>query len=481
MTPTSETAVPVGRSTEDPDNQNATRQGLLVPTPIPEQIGSVTSPYDEFASNSLDHMILLSDTIVLVQPLDSVTASGKTIQSDDGVAPTYRPMLEFRFKVVRYLKGNGEAEIEVEAPARRTYVSLEKAGSHIDSLEKGHDNKWDDHEAILFLVSPRTDLREFGAIEDGTTYHFTSSEAFLDHPYDNQYSIDSHNKAWIPAIEPGGSSEAGADSQKFWVDPKPIKGVTELIEISVAELESRIGAVDLLLAEGRDIDGYEVCLRYSFGLDAWMRRYLEVEGKPYVPGTREDRIASGLPAGTVIDDGSIFGEGYIKEWVMGPVAELFEVVHADTEGNLLDIDFEATRTEPTAYRLQFRTARPLPADVYELDVRSQHADLMPCNYVPDHPPGKNITTVYGPEGTLHEALFDPVDGDGDTVGISADNGNLKSDAFTVDGSEIQVDRIDWSAGNVEMQITPHNALADHNIDFIALDGSVSLRLDFEMP
>ena len=104
---------------------------------------------------------------------------------------------------------------------------------------------------------------------------------------------------------------------------------------------------------------------------------------------------------------------------------------------------------------------------------------MPCNYVPDHPPGKNITTVYGPEGTLHEALFDPVDGDGDTVGISADNGNLKSDAFTVDGSEIQVDRIDWSAGNVEMQITPHNALADHNVDFIALDGSVSLRLDFD--
>ena len=30
-----------------------------------------------------------------------------------------------------------------------------------------------------------------------------------------------------------------------------------------------------------------------------------------------------------------------------------------------------------------------------------------------------------------------------------------------------------------MQFTPHNLLAGHHIDFIALDGTVSLRLDFD--
>ncbi len=32
---------------------------------------------------------------------------------------------------------------------------------------------------------------------------------------------------------------------------------------------------------------------------------------------------------------------------------------------------------------------------------------------------------------------------------------------------------------MEIQLTPHNLLADHHIDFIALDVTVSLRLDFD--
>ena len=69
--------------------------------------------------------------------------------------------------------------------------------------------------------------------------------------------------------------------------------------------------------------------------------------------------------------------------------------------------------------------------------------------------------------------------DDETVGFSAEGGVLKPDTLTLNESEIQLSRLDWSSGNVEMQLTPHNPLPDHHIDFIALDGTVSLRLDFD--
>ena len=40
-----------------------------------------------------------------------------------------------------------------------------------------------------------------------------------------------------------------------------------------------------------------------------------------------------------------------------------------------------------------------------------------------------------------------------------------------------MERIAWSEGHVEMGLSPATDLADHRVDFIALDGSVALRLD----
>ena len=40
-------------------------------------------------------------------------------------------------------------------------------------------------------------------------------------------------------------------------------------------------------------------------------------------------------------------------------------------------------------------------------------------------------------------------------------------------------RIEWESGHVVMRLEPHDSVADHHVDFIALDGSVALRLDFD--
>ena len=88
-------------------------------------------------------------------------------------------------------------------------------------------------------------------------------------------------------------------------------------------------------------------------------------------------------------------------------------------------------------------------------------------------------TVTAPEGTLHEAFFDPV-----TVGtaVAADsaNGVLKPAGFTdANGASATIQRIAWEAGTgesgtVKLKLSPHDGIAGHTLHFIALDGSVPL-------
>ena len=103
---------------------------------------------------------------------------------------------------------------------------------------------------------------------------------------------------------------------------------------------------------------------------------------------------------------------------------------------------------------------------------------MLCNYALGH---EWTVTVTAPEGTLHEAFFDPV-----TVGtaVTADsaNGVLKPASFTdANGASATIQRIAWEAGTgesgtVKLKLSPHNGIAGHTLHFIALDGSVPLSL-----
>ena len=85
-------------------------------------------------------------------------------------------------------------------------------------------------------------------------------------------------------------------------------------------------------------------------------------------------------------------------------------------------------------------------------------------------------TVTAPEGTLHEAFFDPVT-DGTAVAADDANGALKPATFTdADGTSATIERISWESGTVKLKIIPHTGIAGHAVDFIALDGSVPLSL-----
>ena len=85
-------------------------------------------------------------------------------------------------------------------------------------------------------------------------------------------------------------------------------------------------------------------------------------------------------------------------------------------------------------------------------------------------------TVESPEGTLHEAFFDPVT-DGAAVAADDTNGVLKPATFTgADGASATIERIEWESGTVKLEVSPHTGLSGHVLDFIELDGTVSLSL-----
>ena len=79
------------------------------------------------------------------------------------------------------------------------------------------------------------------------------------------------------------------------------------------------------------------------------------------------------------------------------------------------------------------------------------------------------------EGVVHEALFDPVT-DGSAVAADSTVGVLDPAAFIDAGATTTIERIEWEAGTTKIKLTPHTALAGRVVDFIELDGTVSLSL-----
>ena len=173
------------------------------------------------------------------------------------------------------------------------------------------------------------------------------------------------------------------------------------------------------------------------------------------------QFSSGLAGGTVgyeIPEGDpITPSVPFEVWLDGGDASLFSVA-----------------TPSQDYRVT--TTRPLPGRAYNFHFNHRGPYFSRCD-------GDTIryewtVTVNAPAGTLHEAFFDPV-----TVGtaVAADttNGVLKPATFTdANGASATLERIAWEpevgeSGTVKLQVNPPTGLTDQEVNFIALDGSVS--------
>jgi len=405
------------------------------------------------------------------------------------------PIFAFRFQVMEYLKGSGDDELTVRTLAKYTSYSADydtdspapdadAALRTAKSMLAQRDTRWDNREALVFLrsstVPKETGFYEFAWRFPGPTR--------IDH-----YAVTSaDNRAWLPSTAPSSDAvvdaaiDAALDSSEphyltgasFDTDqPQAPGAVAESVSppkssaaaISLSEIESLIEANEVMLAKGEGVPGYEECVRDKFEFDAVYKKH------PPQMSFLERHISSGRPAGHRLWPNprrSRLGELYYERWwTTGPDSDLFAHRIIDDPDN----------NPATGYATEHVTLRPIPKGEYKVFVNNQPAPWAPCDYNPEVSNNLRDMTIHvtAPAGTLHEAFFDPA-AIGGGAGADKSNGVLNPTAFSLaDGTGVSLQSVAWNPSAVEMRLEPHAPLAGYHADFIALDGSVSLSLDFD--
>ena len=468
--------------------------------------GSEPDPAIEPAAATIAHFSMATQSPASTEELvflSEIVARVRLVSVDPGsrlyLYGQQRPVFVFRFRVVEYLKGSGDDELTVNLIAESPDGPF--AGYHYtgatpmptpdaeDALRTAksrlaqRDTRWDNREALAFL-NPSTIPGESGAYEFAGRYTTT---VLYDYAVTSEY-----NRAWLPATAP--SSDAVADaaidaaldsSEPHYltgepfdaVQPQARGAVAEFVSppessagtISLSGIKSLIEANEAMLAKGEGVPGYEECVREMFEFDAAL--YSDGER---LPNSLERYIPSGQPTGHRLwpkvgqyEESAV----YARWWTTGPDADLFIFRIAD------DPDNDPT----TGYAWEEIATRPIPQGSYLFYANNQPSIWVPCDYSPKALLDMDDTTVIvtAPRGTLHEAFFDPADMKGGAIGANGSNGVLKPTDFTFNGASVSLDSIRWDSQAVEMRLSPHTRLANHHADFIAPDGSIALRLDFD--
>ena len=466
----------------EPQSHSNKTSKLIPPSPTPEWFSAA---HREWETPSIGMRALKSDVIVRVRP-PSVTGEVNAVPSaDEGVAPTYQPVLVFQFPVIEYLKGNGGETLSVEFPfagewpawGKHTFMTREDAQSVLTKRLAERDTTWENRDAVLFLRM-NTQQTATGAAGAADSYQFTSYGPI-------EYTLDEISKPWLPVA----GSEAGASGQSdgdpvYLLDSEPSAGSAQLPTMSLAELRASVESIAAVLKAGEGIEGYKECVEY---------RLIDENPNDKTSRSRvvaQDAISSGshqrtlLPRTEGIWDS---GLGYGSWHMSGRDADYFQIHITDspTAEEGYDIDYDENSSEEVSYYRVYTTTRPLPGGTYRFVVHSQWAQWKPCNYtIPINNWPQWEVTATAPDGVLHEAFFDPASfGIGVGASISGDKiGVIKPAEFKHNGANVAIEQIEWSPNTNKVALKLSNqsiSLAGHHIDFIELDASVSLRLDFD--
>ena len=395
--------------------------------------------------------------------------------------------IRFTFDVHEYLKGNGGNAITASISVECTHWNWWECGppeqEAIDDANEwisGETNRWwENRESIIFLKKDELNNSEASGQSALPSYKFLpwiGDYATTDlYPYSDtdEFSVLSdRNRVWLPASTASFGAPWASES-RFMLGEMPKdwdllqQGTTGSFsfdtDISLSDLKSRINAVAALVKQGEGVAKYEECLRFKL----WLSRI------PWTPYSLEFPFQSGLGAGSIVVSTYTSGEEYRIYFFTGDDKNFFEIVLKDTDSDPYN-----------GYYRIVKTARPLVAGDYSVRYHQKSGILRNCVESPieeykDDPTANWTIRATAPAGTLHEAFFDPVV-IGAAVGADGDSGALMPAAFSTAGSsDAEIRRVDWESDVVKIEIAnPPVSLANHHIDFIALDGGVALRLDF---
>ena len=439
-------------------------------------------------------MVSRSDVIVRASLL-SATAETEAVSGGEGASPTYRPVHKLRFTTHEYVKGSGSSEIEVVVRPRHTHPTEAEARDLADWLLSQRNTTWDNRQALLFLIRvTRDSYRDWYDLPTGAsgsgkstsvdTFGFAQLGNNVQSVWD--YAIDTMSRVWLPSSSTTDTSVSG-DS----VDTEPMEFITDGAAsphpvISLASLRSQKETLETTLKAGEGIEGYAACIAGKLAREQHRRA-----NPDWPTPTDEKTLGSGLAAGTEVyrkTDRERRATDYHNYWISGDDMDLFQAARVDDDSD-----------PKNGYDHTLETARPMPAGVYYVRYNKQHYARIPCNYKPDDAYVAWTVTTTAPEGTLHEAFFDPVtasQAQSGTATVAADtaNGVLKPAAFTdANGASATLQSISYESpstgsgqsgtasqsgtGKVKLKLSPHTGLANHVLDFIVLDGKVSLSLD----
>ena len=429
------------------------------------ELVDVVSP---LGATSLKERIARSDVVAKVR-LQSVAAGAVRWDSDWNEWPgTHVGTMEHRLRVLEYLKGSGGNEITAVAyddNLSLAFGTAELARAHGKALVAGRDTRWDARDAIVFLRADRPWLPDFPQQGRYVLGHVSTDRRA------DFYSIDSPwDKTWLPAETSGGAAGASGTSgtQRFLLDA-PVDagtgGASGQSEgtptITLDEMKAEIAGVEREVAAGDGSDAYRACI---YEKHMWERQF-NAKKRPdgtYPYGRYDESIGSGQPAGAR-------AHTYQNDPELEPEFQ--------TVGEFFVAGRDQALFVP---RLSgaFDTARPLPAGEYKFNPYYMfHSEIL-CDAIPEAAKKRVevFVAVTAPSGTAHEAFFDPV-AIGTAVGADAANGVLDAAGFTVGGAATTIDGLKWEGGTLTLELSPAASLIGHALDFIALDGSVTLSLD----
>ena len=418
----------------------------------------------------LDWQILDADVIV-VASFVSATAG---VDTYEGPPAAYLPMHTLQFRATQYLKGTGPTQFTVEVldcgphtpPAG--YPNREYALDLARSSLTARNAEWDSRPGVLFLNGP---LAAVGGVstesssrspqsEPAGVFHLTNNDLLNQSAF--QYTVDTLSRDWLPASEATSSDSRSTDSD-YIIDGSKTPPPT----IALSALRNRISEIDTLLNNGDDSEAFRTCIDRSLRSPYHTRNW-----EPLVFKTGQ--LASGSPAGTqfgIRELGSVLPPGGRYED--------FEIYLTGDHSDQFNSTITDDDSEPrNGFTYHFKAIRPLVTGQYQLHEHYQLWSEKPCNHRSAHDdPGYSVwdVTVTAPAGTLHEAFFDPVTVD-TAVKADSSNGVLKPTSFTVDGISTEITSLEWNNNQVVLTLDPHVSLSGYVLDFIALDGSVSLSL-----
>ena len=387
----------------------------------------------------------------------------------------YAGTLVITFDVLEYLKGSGGSQVKgvlVDGDSREWTEAEVRARD--EDLLAFRDKQWDDREAIVFLAKaplvPRT-------LQVSDLYYMTFLRANGEHAY----TVSSKwAKAWLPAAAPpssnGRAAGASGDAQRFLTNVlgggsgASRRSNGQLESMTLGELKTFIANLEAQVTAGGGSEEYRKCLIRKYDWKStnedW-RAYLAEVGRQYQRQFARE-LASGSTAGSEVYEG-------------GKALQLSDTDKA-TEPTWSDIAVIKTGQDASLFEhtwpLIATTTRPLPAGEYRFYWAEQNPFFALCDALPDDYKTRDeiVHTVTAPQGTLHEAFFDPVTL-GAGVGADSSNGVLNPASFTVDGTSTSITGLKWDSGSVVLSLSPYSSLSGHKLDFIELDGSVSLSLE----